>query len=500
MISEMINDLVKSNIKFLQIITKETFVVLDEVDSVLKNYVEDVIHYDYLDGFDVPVQETMNNAFSETINKWMYEKTLEKTAIVITASDAIFEDEKSVLAIRKIIGSKSPEIVSRPHILIVISDSDCMPLTLKELGTIIKAPLMSQKECECFAKKILIETGLPKKLAEETAKELLGLTQNQVESCIKQSANKKEDVFLNSLKLKKAELLNQSGLLSIENPCDEKELGGFENLKAWLEEIKTIPENDEGAAVFPKGMLLVGVTGCGKSLAARVTASVLNMPLLRIDFGKLMNKYVGESEKNLINALQVVEAISPCVLWMDEFEKAFGNADENAGVSQRMLGQFLTWLQERNERIFTVATVNNVSKLPAELLRRGRFDKIYYVDLPEDEERKNIIKIHAGKVNIELDDIEIGEISSEMQGRDYSGADIEYLMKESKRRSYFYNEEKPEIIDIVKMCLRDTTPVGSIMSVEINEMRKEFKSRGFDNVNEKGQGRADIKKQFLRKK
>ena len=166
---------------------------------------------------------------------------------------------------------------------------------------------------------------------------------------------------------------------------------------------------------------------------------------------------------------------------MDEFEKAFVSSDENSGVSQRMLGQFLTWLQERKQKVFTVATVNNVSKLPPELLRRGRFDKIYYVDLPEDDERKAIIEIHAKKLGIELNETQIALISSDMSGRDYSGADIEYLLKEAKRRQY--SRTGKAIDELIQECLSDTTPVGSIMSVEIKEMREEFTSRGFDNVN-----------------
>lgn len=484
-IHNLIKKQLDTKICFLQIITKELYVVAEILDDILRDYTKEIIHYDILQGFDVPTKETVQQQFSKTVDKWLSEKTFNDTALVISGSDNIFENETVVLAIRKMVCEESKRICSKPKIVVIISDSDCLPLQLKDIATILHAPLMDLEECKTAVKDVLRVSKKENDYITRVARELLGLTQSQVEICLRETESDNEDKFIERIKDKKASFLNQSGLITIEHDCIADELGGFDNLKEWLAEICTIPNDELGNLIFPKGMLLVGVTGCGKSLAARVSANILKYPLLRIDFGRLMNKYVGESEKNLISALQVVEAIAPCVLWMDEFEKAFGGSDENSGVSQRMLGQFLTWLQERKQKIFTVATVNNVSKLPPELLRRGRFDKIYYVDLPEDDERKSIIRIHAKKVGIQLNDLQVNEISSEMSGRDYSGADIEYLMKEAKR-SYYYHEKNgnnKDIFELVKECLRDTTPVGSIMSIEIKEMREEFSSRGFDNVN-----------------
>lgn len=478
----LIENELKKRVSFLQVITKELYVVTEVLDDVLKEYpgIEDIIHYDILQGFDVPIEETVQQDFAKTVDKWLYEKAFSNTALVISGSDKIFENEMSVLAIRKMLKDSSKKICSRPTIVVVISDSDVLPLHLKDIGTIIRTPLMNLDECEAVVNTVLKNIELSHRIA----KELLGLTQNQVEVCLREICllNKEsewEELFISKVKEKKASLLNQSGFLTVEENCSADELGGFGNLKNWLEEISAIPEGED--EIFPKGMLLVGVTGCGKSLAVRASAYILKYPLLRIDFGLLMNKYVGESEKNLSSALQVVESIAPCVLWMDEFEKAFVSSDESSGVSQRMLGQFLTWLQERKKKVFTVATVNNVSKLPPELLRRGRFDKIYYVDLPEDDERKAIIEIHSKKLGLKLDKVQIASISSDMSGRDYSGADIEYLLKEAKRRHY--SRLNQSIYELIEECLFDTTPVGSIMSVEIKEMRDEFTFRGFDNVN-----------------
>ena len=469
-------------LKLIQIVTREPFVVCKELDDILLKYECDIIHYDVLQGFDVPEEETESQRFADTIDKWLYEESFDNVALIIFPSRKIFEDERNVLAIQKMVFDKSDRIQSHPRFVIMVTDSDSLPLVLKESCATIDAPLMNEKECAETIQPMVGEDE--QNSLSEYSKILLGLTEEQVITCVRNS-KKNNRIDIDKLRQEKALQINQSGLLSIESPCAEGELGGFEGLKQWLREIPKIPKINEMLA--PKGMLLVGVTGCGKSLAAKVSASILKLPLLRIDFGRLMNKYVGESERNLSIALKIVEASAPCILWMDEFEKAFGSGEESNGVSQRMLGSFLTWLQERNGNVFTVATVNNISKLPAELLRRGRFDKIYFVDLPESKERESIIKIHADKVGFSLQPDDIIKISKQMQGKDYCGADIEYILKESRRKYFYYRdkciEKVPSDRDIIEQCIKNTTPVGSTMAVEIGAMRKEFRARGFDDVN-----------------
>lgn len=484
---ELIEAKLKTNTPFLQIITKEPYVVSEAVVEILLgekcSKVNEIIYYDILQGFDVPTEETCQQKFAETIDKWLGEKTFEKTALIIKDSDLIFGDEKNVFAMKKMICDKSSQIESRPVIVIVISEDDCMPLQLKEIGTIMRAPFMTEKECKEKIEYILGRnfSNVTEEEVDILKRDLLGLTEYQVEQIINEIRFAKEKKRKRAIYLK-AQMLKNSGLMSLEDSSDESDLGGFEQFKEWIRKIKPIPNDREKDIIYPKGILLVGVTGCGKSLAAKVAAGILDIPLLRIDFGNLMSKYVGESEKNLCNALQMVESMAPCVLWMDEFEKAFGNADHDNGVTQRMLGQFLTWMQERKKRVLTIATVNNVSKLPPELLRRGRFDKIYYVDLPDSDMRKNIIKIHSKKVGLNLSEINISNISSKMQGKEYSGADIEYIMKEAAREKYSdINNEDDE--KIVLSCMKQTIAVGTILSTEIKKMRNEFTIRGFDNVN-----------------
>jgi len=224
----------------------------------------------------------------------------------------------------------------------------------------------------------------------------------------------------------KHQLLNRDGVVSYEYETRQfSDVGGLRNLKVWLEQRKRVLESPEEAPQLdpPKGLLLLGVQGCGKSLAAKATAGVLNMPLLRFDFASLYNKYHGESERNLREALQQAEVMSPCVLWVDEIEKGLSSGSNDDGLSLRLLGTFLTWLAEKKNRVFIVATANDVSRLPPELLRKGRFDEIFFVDLPSPSVRADIIDIHLRRRELDPQDFDMVELTGATEG--FSGAELE---------------------------------------------------------------------------
>ena len=490
-IKNLIEEKKRAKVPLLQIITYEEDTVKRIVEQVFMQEYE-IIHYDMLEGFDVPIKETEAQDFSLTINKWMYELSFKNTVLVISNSNRLFSDYRVEVSLKKLLELDNPNMVSKPIMVILISDTNILPVGLGRLSTTIEIPYMKRSECveyvKCLFRSTFRKNKFSKNFQNSAAECCLGLTRAQTKMNILESCylcKDEEDILLHLRKLK-VKALNQTGLISIEEPVEKNNLGGYDRLKTWVSDAKKILDvTNNGDSMrqilFPKGMLLVGVTGCGKSLCAKVSASVLGLPLLRIDFGNLMNKYVGETEKNLSNALQIAEAISPCVLWLDEFEKAFSSNNDSSGVSQRMLGKFLTWMQEHQAMIFTIATVNNVSKLPAELLRRGRFDKIYYVDLPNNNERKEIVKIHSEKLQIDISQKEIVTISSEMEGGGYSGADIEYILKEAKRKILV--DGMDNVVKTITTCIKETNSISKIMPVEIQSMRDEFKARGFENVN-----------------
>ena len=224
----------------------------------------------------------------------------------------------------------------------------------------------------------------------------------------------------------KYELLNRGGALQFEyDTAKFSDVGGLSRLKAWLAQRRPAFRREDEAAHLdpPKGVLLIGVQGCGKSLAAKATAGVFGVPLLRLDFGSLYDKYHGETERKLRESLQTADVMSPCVLWIDEVEKGLAGRGGETGTTQRVLGTFLTWLAEKESRVFVVATANDISALPPELVRKGRFDEIFFVDLPDLRTRASIFAIHLAARSQEIKDFDIENLARSSDG--FSGAEIE---------------------------------------------------------------------------
>lgn len=286
----------------------------------------------------------------------------------------------------------------------------------------------------------------------------------------------------------KKQVVQKSGIMEMvqvkENMSD---IGGLENLKKWLISKAKVFKNIDKAAKFgvdlPKGVLIAGLPGCGKSLNAKAAASLLGVPLLRMDMGRLMGKYVGESESNMRHAIQLAEAISPCVLWIDELEKAFAGISGGGGgneVTTRLFGTFLTWMQEKEGMAFVVATANNISHLPPELLRKGRFDEIFYVGLPTPMEREKIFQIHIKKRRKQdLDNIDIQQLVTKTEG--YSGADIEGVVKEAIEQA-FTQDASGVTTEHILTAIKNTASLSVIMKDEIEAMSKEYKDRHFKNA------------------
>jgi SpoVK/Ycf46/Vps4 family AAA+-type ATPase len=228
----------------------------------------------------------------------------------------------------------------------------------------------------------------------------------------------------------KRQAVEQDGLLEYW-PADEgmRHVAGLPGLKRWLQKRRAAIDDPEGAVriglPFPKGILLLGVPGCGKSLCAKAVAHEWELPLLRFDPGTLYDKYVGDSEKNFKRAMRTAERMAPIVLWIDELEKAFaaGGSDQDGGVSRRVFGAFLSWLQERRGDVFVVATANDVQKLPPEFIRKGRFDEVFFVDLPDADARRAIFDIHLKKRRLDPSCFDLGALVDRSQG--FSGAEIE---------------------------------------------------------------------------
>ncbi|MEM8817298.1 MAG: AAA family ATPase [Pseudomonadota bacterium] len=269
----------------------------------------------------------------------------------------------------------------------------------------------------------------------------------------------------------KYELLNSSGSLQFEyDTARFSDVGGLERLKTWLSQRRAVFRNDGAAEHLdaPKGILLIGVQGCGKSLAAKATAGVFGTPLLRLDFGSLYDKYHGETERKLREALNTADVMQPCVLWIDEIEKGIAGRGGETGTTQRVLGSFLTWMAEKKSDVFVVATANDIQALPPELVRKGRFDEIFFVDLPKLNVRASILAIHLTKRGLALAGFDIETLARSMEG--FSGAEIEQAIVASLYASHAKSE--PLATAHILAEIEQTRPLSVVMAEQIAALRK----------------------------
>ena len=274
----------------------------------------------------------------------------------------------------------------------------------------------------------------------------------------------------------KYELLGGDSLLSLEiDTAKFSDIGGMQRLRGWLEMRKSFFLGEDKALDPPRGMLLLGVQGCGKSLAAKAAAGIFSVPLLRLDFGVLYNKYYGETERNLRKALETAELMAPCVLWMDEIEKgvAVSAADDDGGVSRRILGALLTWMAEKKKSVFLVATANDIERLPPELIRKGRFDEIFFVDLPSSPQRSEILTIHLRKRNLDPAQFDLPALVAVTDG--FSGSEIEQAIVSA---TYAARAESRDVAqeDLIAE-IKQTRPLSVIMSEKVEALRDWASSR-----------------------
>ena len=307
---------------------------------------------------------------------------------------------------------------------------------------------------------------------------LQGLTLHQARQVIAQCLVERgtlcaEDVH--TILKRKVQAIKEGGLLEYYPLEDNRfELGGFTNLKSWLERAK-VGFSAEARSLNltpPRGIMLVGVPGCGKSLAAKAIAREWQLPLLKLDAGRLFDKFIGESEKNFRSAIEMAESLSPIVLWIDELEKAMaaggGSGEADAGLSRRLFGAFLTWLQEKKQEVFVIATANDLSSLPPELLRKGRFDEIFFVDLPDDVERDAIWKIHLGLRKQDAKKFDLLKIVSASDG--FSGSEIEQAVVAALYRAL--HQKAPLTTDLLIEELSHTIPLSVTRREDIDSLRQ----------------------------
>lgn len=423
-------------------------------------------------------------------NKLTYESDLERTILVIKDAHMVLENPQVIALLKEISNKISAGCDS---CIILVAPIIKIPIELEKYITILENDYQSYDDICGVIREFVRENDLPElneKLLEDLAMAFKGLSEFEISKLLALAVAEDGELTRKDLSLifeQKKQMILKSGILEM-IPLKEKieDIGGLENLKTWLKRKATVIKNIKKAENFgvdmPKGVMIAGVPGCGKSLCAKAAASLFEVPILRLDVGKLMGKYLGESESNLRKAINLAEAISPCVLWVDELEKAFAGMGSDGGheVTTRLFGSFLTWMQEKTSTTFVVATANDVTKLPPELLRKGRFDEIFFVGLPKDDERRKIFEIHIAKRRKQdVCTVDISKLVSLTNG--YSGADIEGVVKEAIE--YAFTEDAQSLTtEHVVSAIKNTSSLSVIMKESLDKMTQEYEKRKFKNA------------------
>lgn len=365
--------------------------------------------------------------------------------------------------------------------IFIISEITVIPRELENYITVFDIPLPTVKEIHTIICKFIkdMEIVAEEDTINDIALSFKGLNEFQIKQILNLAYQDggcidKDDKLL--ILKEKEQFIKKSGMLEIVSFSETlDDIGGLEKLKEWLGRKQKIFANLDKAIKFgvdiPKGIMIVGMPGCGKSLTAKATASLFEIPLVRLDVGRLLGKYVGESEENMRKALKLSEAISPCVLWIDEIEKAFAGVGGDGGgndVTTRLFGQFLTWMQEKENTVFIVATANDISRMPPEFLRKGRFDELFFVDLPNGEERRKILDIHLKKRKKWNKSIDSIALIKETEG--FNGADLEAVVKDTIERAFIDGKTTLTTEDLL-CSVKDTKSISSTLKDKIKQIK-----------------------------
>ena len=361
-----------------------------------------------------------------------------------------------------------------------------VPLELEKEMAIVDFDLPKKEELLTIVESIVPSTKSPENLENDFRKKekiveaALGLTAEEAENVFAKSLVQTGSFDISVILSEKEQIIRKSGVLEYYHVSEDMtNIGGLDNLKVWLQkrgQAFTKEARDFGLPE-PKGILLLGIPGCGKSLTAKAISSLWQMPLLKLDVGKVFSSLVGSSEENVRRAIATAESIAPAILWLDELEKGFSglgsSGQTDGGTTARVFGTFLTWLQEKTSPVFVVATSNDVSHLPPELLRKGRFDEIFYIDLPNKDERETIFKIHLEKRRRKPTDFDLETLAKVTRG--FSGAEIEEIVVSALYDAFDSGGDLAQTI--LESNCKGMIPLSQTMEEEIKKIREWAKLR-----------------------
>lgn len=488
---EELDILVRARYPLLYLVSWEEHRVDSILAELARSHGKALFHWSIVKGLRSVGNSRAANLPEDTRNPvdaiYAIEKLSEPSLVVLKDFHPYLEDKGVVRALREL----AHFLKSTFTTVILLCPTLHIPTELEKEVSVIDVPLPGYNDLLNLLKEIVavVRKGnkasveLSREHADQLIKAALGLTLSEAENAFAKAIAHDGKLCVDDIKRiqdEKRQVIRKSGLLEYYPPGEDLgNVGGLQNLKAWLGQ--RTAAFGERARQFglpePRGLLLLGVQGCGKSLTAKAIAAHWNLPLLRLDMGRIFSGLIGSSEQNLRQAIRVAESVAPVVLWVDEIEKGLsGVASTNSGdtgVSARVFGTLLTWLQEKTAPVFVVATANRIDGLPPELLRKGRFDEIFFIDLPEQAERREIFRIHVQRRKRNPASYDLNALTAMTEG--FSGAEIEQAVVAALYEAFGENVDLGQ--QHLTRAIQETFPLSVTMRDEIARLREWARGR-----------------------
>jgi ATP-dependent 26S proteasome regulatory subunit len=484
-----VETLIRARYPILYIVSSEEMRVQNVVAEIAKKRQKKVFEWSYSTGI-VPAGTSIQSQKHRNTPTKDPLAALDQVIEQVEPAVFIFKDfhpflSKNNFAIVRKLKEIALHLKNSFKTILLISPVLEIPTELEKEVTVLNYPLPAREDLSALLDKIIADVRQFKQVKidlddagrERLLQAALGLTLGEAENVFAKIIVKDERLSgddVNEVFAEKQQIIRKSGLLEYYS-TDENftHIGGLNVLKEWLEK-RAVAFTTEARAFglpAPKGILMLGVQGCGKSLCAKAVSSQWQLPLLRFDMGRMFGSLVGSSEENVRRAIAVAESVAPAILWVDEIDKAFagsqGSGATDGGTTARVFGTFLTWLSEKTAPVFVVATANDISQLPPELLRKGRLDEIFFVDLPSKSERQEIFRIHISKRGRDTTQFDLAPLAD--ASKDFSGAEIEEAIN-SALYDAFYGQQQLTT-DHVLTALGQTVPLAKTMDEQINRLR-----------------------------
>ena len=478
--------LIRSSINIVQVISYETMRIEGEVSRTAAELKRTWYKWSITSG----LKKMSNNGKTSTsiedkddalfILDWYQSDEAKDSVLMLQDYDLFLKDNPRLISKMRDIGYSNYS----DRTLILLQTKRCLPLELEKDVYIVEEDLPDRSDLTVMFEHTCKQYDVtPSGNKEKLVDSALGLTIMEAKRAFSKAivqAGKLTEEEIPIIISEKETIIKNSGHLEYYHHNETlDDIGGLDILKNWLRRRGRAFE--QGAKDYgletPRGILLLGIPGTGKSLCAKAVGAAWQFPIIKLDMGKIFAGIVGESEGNIRKALKIAEAVSPSVLWIDEIEKGLSGMQSSGatdgGTTSRVLGTFLTWMQEKKKPVFVVATANNISGLPPELLRKGRVDEIFFVDLPLKPDREEIIKIHLGKYKRKSENFDISKIADECEL--FSGAEIEEAIKEALFRAF--DEDKEVTTEHIIEAMKRTYPISKTMKENISGMRRWAKAR-----------------------